>query len=169
MSKVKIKNLNQVRSSVRKIITQAARDKDVRSEIGEVVINEIKDNPLGTAAKSTQKWRARYEKLNITDPKYSRFKINATFTGELLEDLRKNIRLRSVTGIIQYIIQHSSKKHKAYNGVRGRFGGGSEYTTIQKGLEDNGYDYLSLKSSSIARISQSIKEIIRKKIISVSG
>lgn len=191
MAKLRIKRLKTVQSKVRKAITSAARKKEVRDGIGEIIVDHIKDNPLGNASPVTQDFRAFFEQFNKTDSKYRRSKINITFTGELLDDLRKNVKVDTTTGEVRYIIEQSDKQHKNYKsgdkkrGVKPLFKTKKVEVTslktkktrkvelkkthkqIGKYVEQKGYDYLTfdlkLLDKVITFISNSIDKIIREK------
>lgn len=170
MAKVKIKNLRQVQANIRKLITKAARDPELRAEIGEVVVEEIKNTDLGRPAKSTIEWRRRYETTNTVDDKYRRNKIKALFTGELLKDLIRNVKLKTTKGLIEYKIEHTDKSHKKYKGIKkARIGSGAKYKTIQQGLLALGYDYLDLKDSSVRKVVALIRKRLKRNIKRLSS
>ena len=43
MATVKVKNLKQVQSSIRKLITKELRSKEIRKEVGEFVVSDIRN------------------------------------------------------------------------------------------------------------------------------
>lgn len=142
-------------------ITKLLQSKELREKIGKTIVEAIKDKSMGSAAYSTKKWRERYEKLNKTDPKYSRSKINATFTGELLNDLMTNVKAN--TPKKQFIVGNSSKLHKKYQGVTKKIGSRSPYKEIAKGLiNDLGYDYLEVSDDTREKIIKLIRKEITK-------
>jgi hypothetical protein len=101
-------------------------------------------------------WRKIYDKLNITDPAYSRGKINITFTGELLKDLIRDVR--AITTKRQFEVAHSDKKHKPYKGKNGKIGGSPPYKTIQKRLQGLGYDYLTISKAALNKIQTAVQK-----------
>lgn len=120
MAKLRVTNLKAVQSNVRKEITKAARAKEIRQGLGEIIVDHIRDNPLGSASPVTQDFREFYEQFNKTHPKYRRPQINITFTGELLEDLKNNVKVDTTSGEVKYIIEQSNKKHKNYRSGAGK-------------------------------------------------
>lgn len=164
MAKLKVKNLKQVTSSVRKFITKELRSKEIRQGVGEIVVKSIRAQMFGVPAKSTKKWRERYDSLNTTHPTYKRSKINITFTGELLEDLQKNVRANATSGRFVYVIEHSDKLHKKYNGVSGKIGSRSKYSDISDGIINKwGYNYLKFDDKTLAKVISFINSEITKK------
>lgn len=163
MATVKVKGLKQINSAIRKFITKELRRKELRQGVGEIVVQSIRAKRFGSPATSTKKWRKRYDSLNTTHPTYRRNNINITFTGELLEDLQKNIKSKSTSGKFEYIISHSDKLHKKYNGVSGKIGSRSKYSDISDGIINKwGYDYLSFDNKTLNKVVSYInKEIIK--------
>lgn len=163
MATVKVKGLKQINSAIRKFITKELRRKELRQGVGEIVVSSIRAKRFGTPARSTKKWRKRYDSLNTTHPTYRRNNINITFTGELLNDLQKNIKSKSTSGKFEYIISHSDKLHKKYNGVSGKIGSRSKYSDISDGIINKwGYDYLSFDNKTLNKVVSYInKEIVK--------
>jgi len=164
MAKVKVTNLKRVSTRIRKAITKAARDKVVREAVGEAAVDGIKSSSFGTPAPSTVDWRKRYEKTNETDKSYKRNKINITFTGELLNDLANNVKVSTTGGAIRYIIEHSKKLHKKYNGVKKKIGKRVPYKTISKGVQGHGYEYLTFTKKTKDKILKAFKKAIFNKL-----
>ena len=163
MAKVKVKGLKRIQSNIRKFITKELRKKEIRQGVGEIVVNSIRATKFGAPAKSTKKWRKRYDSLNVTHPTYSRNKINITFTGELLQDLQKNIKSSSTAGRFVYVIEHSDKLHKKYNGVTGKIGSRSRYSDISDGIINKwGYKYLTFDDKTLAKVISYINTEIKK-------
>lgn len=163
MAKVKVKGLKRIQSNIKKFITKELRKKEIRQGVGEIVVNSIRATKFGTPAKSTKKWRKRYDSLNVTHPTYSRNKINITFTGELLQDLQKNIKSSSTAGRFVYVIEHSDKLHKKYNGVTGKIGSRSRYSDISDGIINKwGYKYLTFDDKTLAKVISYINTEIKK-------
>jgi len=163
MATVKVTGLKQIQSSIRKFITKELRRKDLRENVGKLVVDSIRSKRFGSPTKSTRKWRERYDSLNTTHPRYSRNNINITFTGELLVDLEKNIKSNSTGSRFQYVISHSDKLHKKYNGVSGKIGSRSKYSDISDGLINKwGYDYLTFDDKTLTKVVSYInKEIVK--------
>ena len=137
-------------------VNQIFRDKELRDEIGKIVTDDIKKTNFGTPASSTKAWRRYYENFNLTDPAYSRNKINITFTGELLKDLLKNVK--AITTKRQFVVAHSNKKHKPYKGQSGTIGKSVPFKTIQKGLQSLGYDYLEISDRALSKVQTAVQK-----------
>jgi translation elongation factor P/translation initiation factor 5A len=116
MAKLRVKNIKKVISTFRKEVIKVARSKETRMEVGEIIVEDIQDNPAATAGPVTRDFREFFEQFNTTDPKYNRSLINITFTGELMKDLRNNVKVDTTSGQIEYIIEQSNKKHKNLKG-----------------------------------------------------
>ena len=168
MATIKLKNLKNVQRDVafklKVKIRQLLRSNQVRNVVGAMVIKDIKDNiTFGAPEKSTLRWRERYDPLNTTDPAYSRTKLNAVFTGELLNDLATNVKADTISS--SFVIEHSNKKHKKYQGVTKKIGSRSSYSDISKGLiEDLRYDYLKISKQGRTKITAYIKSELLKLI-----
>lgn len=160
MARIRVSGLKGIKSSIRKEITKELRAKELRQTMGALVAESIKDNPQGSASKGTVKWRKRYERLNATDPKYNLLTINFTFTGELLEDLKKNVRVATERGKIIFTFANSDKRHRKYQGVTKKIGSRSKYSEIEKGLRDLDYDYPRLEDGVIEKITKFVREKI---------
>ncbi len=163
MAKLKVLNLKKVTSGIRRDITKALRDKEFRDGIGDIVVNEVKETTLGSAKDGTLAWRKYLEKGNATDPKYNRNKIKALFTGELLNDLRNNVRLDLSSGGASFTIEHTDKKHKKYKKPNGKptKGIAQTYKAIQGFLEELGYFYIRNAKNS-AKIEKKVRDFIQE-------
>lgn len=164
MAKVKVTNLRKVNTAIRKKITKAARDKEVREAVGEAVVTGIQETRFSAPSMRTLEWRKRYDKLNKTDKAYKRSKINITFTGELLNDLKNNVKVSSTTGAILYIIEHSKKLHKKYQGVTKKIGSRSSYSDISKGIQSHGHNYLEFSPKTLKRVLKEFRKAIFGKL-----
>ena len=158
MAKVKVNNLKNVTSNIRLKITKELRAPEFRKGIGDIVVEEIKDTNIRSATDATKAWRKYLEKGNQTDPKYNINQIKALFTGELLEDLRNNVRLSSTKGAIEFIVEQSNKLHKKYKKPNGKPTKGKRQTfkEIQGHLEKLKINYITNAKN---------KESTQKKII----
>jgi hypothetical protein len=158
------KKLNKIPATIRKEITKELRQKEIRQEIGDIVAETIKDEIAGAPAPLTLKWRERYDSLNKTDEKYGRFKINFTFTGELLRDLARNVKLSTVAQKIVFLFQNSDRKHSKYQGVTKKIGSRSPYSKIAEGLRGHGYDYPKINESAVKMARKFVREKILDKL-----
>ena len=165
MAKVKVNNLKNVTSNIRLKITKELRAPEFRKGIGDIVVEEIKETNLGTPSAATKAWRKYLEEGNKKDPKYEPDKIKALFTGELLEDLRNNVRLSSTKGAVEYIIEQTNKLHKKYKKPNGKPTKGKRQTfkQIQGFLEDLGYKYITNAKNS-EEMTKKILKFIRKEL-----
>ena len=148
MATLKVKNLKNVEKAltrnIRVKINKIFRDKSLRSDVGEIVAKDIKAQSWGEPETSTLRWRKLYQQYNKTDHKYKQNKINITFTGELLEDLSKNVK--AIPTKKSFEIKQSDKLHKKYKGKKKLLGKKrSKYSDIHDGLESLGYDYLNIR------------------------
>jgi hypothetical protein len=163
MAKVKVTGLKQVQSKIRKFITKELRKKELRQGVGEIIVQSIRATRFAEAKTSTKKWRKRYDSLNTTHPAYRRNDIRITFTGELLQDLQNNVKAKSTSGKFEYIIEHSDKLHKKYNGVSGKIGSRSKYSDISDGIINKwGHDYLKFDNKSLNKVISYINKEITK-------
>lgn len=162
MAKIKVTGIKELseklnrnlRIELNKIFSNA----DLRNRVGEIIVSDIKANTdFGSPAPSTLKWRERYEKTNKTDPAYQRDKLNATFTGELLDDLQKNVK--GFPTSLTFEIGHSDKLHSQYNGKKGKIGKKTPYKVISQNLiEELEYDYFRLSQQAQRLIVEEIKK-----------
>jgi hypothetical protein len=164
--KIKVKNLKNVASKIRKDIIKALRDSDLREEIGQLYVDEVQKErkPAGNV---TQEFRKYLEKGNQTDSQYSRPNINITFTGEQLEDLKKNVRAKTTGSSASYEIAQSDKLHKKYKKPDGKNTKGKrqKFSEIAGHLKDKGYDYLSFKYfSNVDGLKDKMIKLIKKRL-----
>ena len=165
-AKVRVKGLKQVQASIRKFITKELRKPAVRVGVGKIVVDDIRARSFGAPAKSTREWRRRYDGLNTTHKTYNRGKINITFTGELLNDLNKNVKTDSTGGTFKFVFEQSDKLHKKYNGVSGKIGSRTKYSTISSGLISKlGYDYLEISDKTLTKVIKFIQISIEKSYV----
>ena len=159
MAKLKIKNLKQVQTSIRKEITKGLRDKEIREGVGEIVVDQIQSEPTPVSSKATIAWRKYLEQSNSTSSRYRRSQINITFTGELLEDLKNNVKARFGSGKAEYVIEQSNKKHRKYKTPSGRpvKGQRQSYKDISDFIIAKGYNYLTFSSQSKKRVIEFIR------------
>lgn len=143
MAKVKVLNLKKVQTKLRKEIVKSLRDPSIREGIGEIYVDAVQDKKTPVKSKATKKWREYLEKGNTTSSKYSKANINLTFTGELMEDLKKNVKVKTTAKIAEYKIAQSDKLHKRYKNPKGKgIGKRQKYSAISGYLLKKGYDYL---------------------------
>jgi len=171
MARVKLKGIQELsqrlNADLRIKMNRLFRNESIRLQVGRIIVDDIKENVnFGSPAESTLKWRKRYDRINNTDPAYDRGKLNATFTGELLEDLVKNIRANPTE--MSYTVEHSNKKHSKYQGVTKKIGSMTPYNEISKYLiDDLGYDYFKLTPNAKAEIVNLIREEFFKLLANV--
>jgi phage gpG-like protein len=165
MATVSIKGIKQLEAklnrNLRIEVNKLFRDKELRDKIGVIVVKDIKDNyeSKKPPADGTIKWREIYDPINRTDPAYDRSKIKAVFTGELLEDLRKNIKANTTDK--QFVIEHSDKKHRKYQGKTKKIGSQSSYREISRGIiEGHGHNYMALTDEAKKEITNLVREKI---------
>lgn len=165
MAKVKVKNLKNVTSNIRLKITKELRAPEFRTGVGDIVVEEIKKTNLGSPSEATKAWRKYLEKGNTTDKQYNPGQIKALFTGELLEDLRKNVRLSSTKGAIEFIVEQTDKLHKKYKKPNGKPTKGRRQTfkQIQSFLEALGYNYIT-NAKNKQTTQKKILDFIRKEL-----
>lgn len=172
MAKVKIGGIDKVQRALNRNlkiqVNKLFRDISLRKRVGEIVVKDIKDNyDGGEASKGTKDWREIYDKINKTDPVYKPSRIKAVFTGELLEDLKNNVKGFPTERTFE--VAHSNKKHRQYQGVTKKIGSKSPYSEISKGLvQDLGYDYFQLTDEAEQEITDLIKEALFKLIRQMS-
>lgn len=168
MAKVKIKGIDRVERALKRSIKietrKLFRDKELRQKIGEMVVDDIKENvDFGLASPATQRARRYLEQFNSTDPKYDRRKIKALFTGQLIDDLGKNIK--SDTNNLQFVIEHSEKNRKKYKKKRGTIGKTMTNQELSKILiNDLGYDYILLSDKARSEITELVRDKLTKLI-----
>jgi hypothetical protein len=171
MAKIKIKGVKEVSDklnrNIRIELNKILRDPALRQKVGQIVVDDIKANvDFGSSAPGTLKWRETYDQINATDPAYSRNKLNAVFTGELLEDLKNNVRAFPTE--LTFEIAHSDKRHKKYQGVTKMIGSRSKYSEISEGLVKGlGYDYFKLTKRAQSEITKLIREELFKLLANI--
>lgn len=165
MATVKIKNLKNVSKAVSaKIniaINKMLRNKVVRLKVGEIVVADIRKNFKGRgAADSTIDWRDFYDIYNEPlDPAYEKLRAKGIYTGELLRDLETNVK--AITTDKAFLIEHSKKLHKKYQGKNGKIGNRIAYDELSRILvEDLRINYLVLSDKA----KSTIIDLIRKEI-----
>jgi hypothetical protein len=160
MARLQVLNVKKVESQIKQDIRKALRSKELRDGVGEVVVNQIRQEKVPVTSKKTKKMREYFEKANSTHPDYERSYINITFTGELLSDLIKNVKAAFTGGKSEYVIEHSDKLHKKYLKPSGKPTKGSrvKYEKLQEYLREKGYDYLTLSEINIKRVTEFVKE-----------
>lgn len=166
MAEMKIKNLSKIQTDLRRRITQSLRSKDIREGIGEIVVDQIQREKKPVTSKATLAWRKYLEQANKVSKNYSRNSINITFTGELLNDLRKNVKAKFSVGKSSFVIEHSKKKHKKYKKPDGKKTKGlvKTYKQIQGFLEAKGYEYLTFSRTSKKRVIKFVRLKVLSKI-----
>jgi|688.fasta_scaffold876883_2 hypothetical protein len=162
---VSIKGIKQLEARLnRKLrvqLNRLFRDESLRDKIGEIVVKDIKENYVSKKPpkESTLKWREIHDKINSTDPAYDKNSIKAVFTGELLNDLRNNIK--ADTNNKKFVIEHSNNKHSKYNGPNGKTGSESPYNKISKGIiEKWKHNYMVLSPEAKEEIANLVREKI---------
>ena len=163
MAKLKIKNLKNVQSAIKKSIIRSARG--LKKGVAETVVDQIRKEST-SAASSTIEARKYLEKGNRTHPEYNRGNINITFTGEQLDDLKKKPTVDTTGGKVEYVIEHTGGKHKKYKKANGKpmKGSAKKYTDIQGYLEKLGYNYMTFSSKSKKRVIEFIRTNIFKNL-----
>ena len=152
MAKLKIKNLRKVKTAIRKKVTKALRDPEIRKGVAEVVVKDIRETKIPVTSAATKAWRRYLEKGNTTSDDYSRSSINFTFTGALLDDLLKNVKARFKKGLAEIVLEHSSKFHLKYRKPNGQRVKGKR-VTFKKIYEylvkmNPKYDYLKVSNKA---------------------
>lgn len=166
MAKLKVKNLKQVQSKIRKSIIKAARSPEIKQGVADTVVDQIRKESTAVKSPATKAWRKYFEKKNRTHPSYNRDEINITFTGEQLDDLKKKPLVDTTGGKIEYTIQHTGGKHKKYKKPNGRLtkGTAKKYEEIRGYLKKIGYDYLTFSSKNKKRVIKFIRDNIFKNL-----
>lgn len=160
MAKVKITNLSQLGNNLRKQVTKTLRDESFRRGVGEIIVDQIQKEPIPVSSKATKEWRKYLEKGNRTSNRYNRNMINFTFTGEQLEDLRKNVKLSLNSGKAMFIIEQSDKLHSKYKKPDGKpvKGARRSYKEISDFIIAKGYNYMTFSRKSKDRVAKFIQE-----------
>lgn len=165
MAKVKIKGVQKLASSLnanmRVAVNKLMRDANLRDKIGSIIVKDIKENvDMGAASPVTVKIREYFEKYNVTDPAYSRSRVKAVFTGQLMEDLRKNVK--SITTEMAFEVKNSDKKHKGYKTKNGKTKGESFSKISGWIVDDLGYNYFQLTQEAQAAITNEVQNVLFK-------
>ena len=162
MARLRIKNLNQINTTLRKKITKALRSPTIRKGVGEVVVQDIRKASFGSPSKLYKKWRESNSQYNKLHPSYNLSNINITFTGELLNDLQKNMRVDTTGGGVEFVIEHSEGMHKPYKTKTGKTKSAS-YQDISAGVSKL-YKYLVFPSNTRKNVLKFIRENLSKLI-----
>lgn len=167
MAKVNVNGLNDLAKRLNsKIVIEINKifsNKNIIKIIAEIIVTDIKNNyeRIQGPSKSTIFQRIYLEKYNNTDKAYRRSKIKAVFTGELLEDLKNNIKGSPTEK--KFILEHSDKLHSKYLGKSGLIGNNISYKNLSKILvNDLGINYFALTDKAKREINNIIKNEIRK-------
>jgi hypothetical protein len=158
LQRVKVTGIKQLNSKLTKEIRKILRDKTTRQSVGRIVVAGIRSMQKPVQSQVTIAFRKYYEKFNKTHPEYRRSNINITFTGDLLNDLQKNIKADFSGSKNEYVLEHSDKKHKKYKTAKKRKKKKSKTTEalthqmISEYLIEKGYDYLQLDDKTINRV-----------------
>lgn len=177
----------QLRSRLRK----AARDKEFRQDLGDLLIDDISKRTF-RRLKSSEPYYEFRERVQGKSPKYKRGKLNLFLTGQLMKDLASNVKTTFEKGRAIFTFQNSSKRAKPYRVTQNyttkrgkkksrtvRIGRrlsstdlktkktrtriiGSRFSDIQKGLIANGYDYLEITKSLRLKIRKRATKLLRK-------
>ena len=160
MAKLKITNLSRVKTDIRKKMTKALRNPDIRDGVGEIVVDQIQKERKPVTSAATKAWRKYLERGNKTSNRYNSNYINMTFTGDLLKDLKDNIKARFVRGEVEYVIEQSDKKHKKYKKPDGKpvTGQSKSFKQISEYLNKNGHEYLIFSNKSKKRVIEYIRD-----------
>jgi hypothetical protein len=172
MAKIKVTGVKELAQkldrNLRIELNKIFRDKELRDTIGDIAVKDIKETAnFGPPAPKTLKWRKIHDPINTTDPAYQRGKLNIVFTGELLEDLRTNVKGNPTE--LSFELAHSNKRHKKYRGKNGLIGSQSTYKEISEGLvNDLGYDYFDLSDSARQAIIKELQKSFYKVLSSLN-
>jgi hypothetical protein len=162
MARLKVKNMKNIQTKVRKKIRSVLKLKAIRNGVGDIVVDAIQDGSFGSPSDKYRAWRSRNDSLNKTHGKYDKDNINITFTGELLKDLRNNVKADFDGSKSSYIIEHSDGSHKPYK-TKGGKTKSVTYKKISKGLQKL-YPYLTFHRGTQANILKFIKTELFKRI-----
>jgi hypothetical protein len=165
MPRVKVKGFKDFQRLVgRKAkvsIKKAIRDKQLRRDIGDIVVDGIRKKKFRAPTEVTKIWRDYLVQFNSTHPDYDREKINITFTGGLLEDLASNVKSDTIN--LAIVIEQSDKKHKKLKTANGR---AEDDAWTFKMISDNlinklDLDYLTLDKA----VRNDIVKLMQKRIL----
>jgi hypothetical protein len=171
MAKIKVTNLKNVTSAIKKEIIKASRDKSIRSGIGDIIVEDIQNNPVRSLSSNEPYYKFRQRIKNKKDGKYNINNLNFTIKGSLMKDLRSNVRVNTTNSSINYVIEHSDKSHTGYSVKKTKRANSKAYKTpsasfkdIQKGLASikPSYNYLKFSSKMLAKLDKFIKNKLIK-------
>ena len=171
--KFKVKNLEQVKKKIQGDISKELKKEKLRRGMAQIYVDYIRSRKNLKAKKATQSIRKYLEKFNSTHPEYRRDLVRFTFTGDLLKDLVKSVRIRRSRENVDIILEHSSKQHRAYKTAgrrRKRSGKGVKTHSYQKIYEfissiSPKYRYLSWKVPK--KIQRKMTNFIKTEIVNV--
>ena len=166
MTQIKLKNLNKIQTQIRKKIIKAARSPDIRQGVADEVVDQIRKEPVPVTKEATIAWRKYLEQRNPTHPDYKLRFINITFTGELLDDLKKSVLTQFSGSKISWVFEHSNRFHKKYKKPNGRTVKGKRKThkQISEFVIAKGYKYLNFSDKSKSRVLKFVKDNIFRKL-----
>lgn len=163
MAKIKVTNLKNVTSAIKKQIIKASRDKSIRSGIGEIVVNDIQNKTFRRLSTNEPYYKFRLRIKNKKSPKYNPSNLNLTIKGSLMNDLKNNVRVNTTAGDIFYTIEQSDKTHTGYSLKKATRSSSKPYKTkpakysdIQKGVSKY-YNYLKFNNKMLANLNKFIK------------
>lgn len=179
------------KAQLRRRLKQIVRDKETRLAIGQVVIDDISKRTF-RRIKSNESYFKFRERVQGKSPKYKRGKLNLFLTGQLMEDLKNNTRVKFEKARALFEFQNSNKRRKPYRvtqeyttkrgkkktrtirtGRKVQFTDletrktrtrllGARFSDIQDGLISSGYDYLEVTKSLRLKIRRTASRIISK-------
>lgn len=164
--RIKGLDLKKLETSIRLDFTKALRSKKLQDEIGDAIVDQIQKEPKPVRSAATKAWRKYLEQNNTTDPAYRRGKINITFTGALLADLKDSIVTDFNKGLVSFVMRHSSKTHAKYlKPDGGKLKGKSQsFKDISGHIIKLGYNYLKFSATSKKRVVAILKKELKKRL-----
>ncbi len=162
--KMRLKNLDELNGVIEKRVSKTLKNKKVSEGVSNIVAKGVKDRNIKVKSPVTLAWRKYLEKGNTTDGKYARTKINFTFTGELLKDLARNVKLKITKKGAEYTIQNSKSLHKKYKNPEGKPLKGKPVSFKQINTYLNSLGYYYLKKVSKKRTDQIVR-YLKKEIM----
>jgi hypothetical protein len=164
--RLKLKNLDEINGVIEKKVRGTIKNKETTKQVAKIVSDGVKERKISVKSKVTLAWRRYLERGNKTDEKYSRTRINFTFTGDLLKDLINNAKLKINKKGAEYTIQNSKGIHKKYRKPDGKplKGKAVSFKQINNYLNSLGYYYLQKVSKKNTKkiIKYLRKEIMRR-------
>ena len=166
MTKVTV-DLSKVRAATQSIKSQL-NQREVLSKAAEIAIDDIKGNaregkpvvdnkvssfPGLDATYITR--RNRLASVNETDSAYSPKRSNLTFTGQLLNSLKATFKGAVIT------ISPTGMR-RPYKLIKGGQTKSVANKTVAEGLQERGFEFLSIGSSTKKKIKSEITRIIRR-------